>query len=546
MDELQRHAAPLVELWRKLNRQQQFAMAAVIVGSVVGISFLLIRPEERWKAVADGRHFTASEVAAIQSSWRQAGLRSYRKEADTLLVSERDLARYTAALPESFSKSTDSSTEWDKQLSRANFLTSHEQLEQLKDNALRNEICRVLKAIPAIADVDLIWARGKGRSAFAAKSKVTATISVVPRDGHDLTSSLAQSLRTAVARMIPDLDAGDVVVLDQSTGLAVTDADDDLLTVTQQRRQNSRLEKSLEAAVRVAVSHVPGATASITKRATTGDPDRRTAWEIGVQVPSVFFDARLAEQLIESNPGWSYGQTADDSWSQLEEDECRFLERRVLASVVPITSDVEVVVCRSDNIAIGPEASASSSFTAWPHLVCLLMASLIVFQFGRRRPSEHASTEVDLSDVSASTVPAGVEEIGVADSFDYGDQPALTTTMQVASTLHRAESLRPIERLLLCEPRQLGRTLRDERPQTIAVLLVQFPASLATECLAQLPASSQTEVIRRLKSLTEISDDMLDEIASSVLDRMEMLPSSRPHNRVAHLLVPVESSRACV
>ena len=78
-------------------------------------------------------------------------------------------------------------SEWDKQLAHTNLFTSHEQLEQLKDNRLRNELRRVIRAIPAIAEADVIWARSKTRSAFSSRPKVTATVNVTPREGHDLT-----------------------------------------------------------------------------------------------------------------------------------------------------------------------------------------------------------------------------------------------------------------------------------------------------------------------------------------------------------------------
>ncbi|MBC7816235.1 MAG: hypothetical protein IAG10_04985, partial [Planctomycetaceae bacterium] len=260
MDELRRHAAPLVDRWQRLARGQRIAMVVVLAASAIGFCFLLSRPTENWQPIAEGREFSTSELAAIQSTWRQAGLKSFRRDARKLLVPSADMARYTAALPKSQRDSSDSGNEQGQSLAKANLFTSHEQFEQIKDNDLRNTLRRHLKAIPAIADADVIWTRSKARSAFASRSKVTATIIVLPRDGRDLTPELAQSLRAAVAGMIPDLSSDDIVVLDQSTGLTITTDSEQSIVEQQDHRQHDRLARQLESRIAAALTHIPDAT----------------------------------------------------------------------------------------------------------------------------------------------------------------------------------------------------------------------------------------------------------------------------------------------
>ncbi|HLQ43085.1 MAG TPA: hypothetical protein VK137_00030, partial [Planctomycetaceae bacterium] len=265
MDELRRPIASLTEHWLRLPRGQRLAMTAVLVASVVGFSFVIGRSTSSdWQPIRGGREFTGKEFAAIQAAWREQDLTNFRRAGKRLCVPKSELSRYEAALSKSKSEKTASGSEWEKQLDRANLFTTHEQLEQLKDNALRNELRRVLRAIPAIADADVIWARGKGKSAFASRPKVTATVNVTPHDGYDLTPKLAQSLRTAVASMVPDLSPQDVVVLDQSSGLAITDVSDDAVTWQQHRRQQERLMKQTETKIASALSHIPGVAVQIT------------------------------------------------------------------------------------------------------------------------------------------------------------------------------------------------------------------------------------------------------------------------------------------
>ena len=128
MDELRRHAAPLVDRWQRLARGQRIALVGVLIASAVGFCFLLNRPSESWQPIADGREFNSSELAAIQSAWRQAGLKTFRRDAHRLLVPSADMARYTAALPKSQRDDHNSGDERSPSLAKANLFTSPEQL----------------------------------------------------------------------------------------------------------------------------------------------------------------------------------------------------------------------------------------------------------------------------------------------------------------------------------------------------------------------------------------------------------------------------------
>ncbi|TXT39670.1 MAG: putative polar flagellar M-ring protein FliF, partial [Planctomycetota bacterium] len=381
MDELRRHAAPLVERWQRLARGQRVAAIAVIIASAVGFSVLVGRESAEWQPIGGGREFSANELSAIQSAWREQGLKTFRRDGHSLSVPKAETSRYEAVLPKLKSSSTGTDTEWEKQLARTNFFTTSEQLEQHKDNALRNELRRVLKAIPAIADVDVIWARSKARSAFAARSKVTASINVLPRDGHDLTPELAQSLRTAVARMVPDLSEADISVLDQSTGLTITDDPDRLATAQQLRRQQERLAKQIEAKILAALKHIAGtvvevewtpAESAVTKneapanlRHTAAKPvfgrglldwhndtpgnlielttftedevpiaslpatesDSSPACRVAVQVPQAYFDTHFARHWLDQRHHRESGNTVSQSFEELCSAECSRLKR---------------------------------------------------------------------------------------------------------------------------------------------------------------------------------------------------------------------------
>jgi hypothetical protein len=569
MDELQRHVASLVDRWRRLARGQRISLAAVFVIGSVGFCALLNRSSDNWQPIAEGREFSNSELAAIQSAWRQAGLKSFRRDARRLLVPMTELARYTAALPKSSKDSHESSDDRGSSLAKAGLFASHEQLEQIRDNDLRGIVKRHLKAIPAIADVDVIWARGKGRSPFASRSKVTATISVLPQDGYDLTPELAQSLRDAVAGMIPDLNADDIVVLDQSTGLTVSE-DSEQLIAEQRRRQQERLARQYESRVAAVLAHLPNvavrakleespvmSSRHITAKATFGSsvawttdaadklvefsPDKlfefnttplaekvdstnSGQWHITVQIPQISFDAYVVQQSLASKVRpEEFEEFCKAEFTRL----CRIVQNQ-------LPSDARLA-----ELSIEPQVinTAAVSFSAWPHVACGLLAALCFTAAARRRRSNDISRH---DDCAAERTPV------IADPIIEQTPLTRDTHESLIATPTPIEPLSDLARLQQLDPQTLADALRHERPQAVAVLLTRCSTRLASACLSRFTPALQTDVIRRLKSLGEVPEELVAEIARSVCQRIAPDADAITHettNRIAHLLPETPLSR---
>ncbi len=599
MNDLRRHAAPLIERWQRLARGQRVVVIAVVIACAVGFSALIGRDTAEWQPICSGREFSANELSTIQTAWRAHGLKTFRRDGNTLSVPKADTSRYEAALPKLKSSNTDTGTEWEKQLARTNFFTTSEQLEQHKDNALRNEVNRVLKAIPAIADVYVIWARSKTRSAFGGRPKVTASINVLPRDGHDLTPELAQSLRLAVARMVPDLSEADIAVLDQSTGLTMTDASDQLVTSQQRRRKHERLTKQIEAKLLAALAHIPGAAvevqwtlaeSNITKTETTDSLRHFTAkpvlgqrlvdWhndepsklidlstflddetatasplatesvpspacQVAVRIPQSYFDAHFAQHWLNQRRSSNSDNAAPQSFEELCSTECSRLKQflhKLLPSDVPLTS---LTVLAHHNSEPTSESSAITPFAAWPHVAGTSIALLSILAALRPRQRREARRAATSNHETASDTPPIAEQAldTRATTAAFNEQnitPPLTVNTSVHSTLDDLACLQQLD------PERLAEILRQEGPQAVAVLLTRFPTRLASACLSRFPSSLQTDVIRRLKSITEVSDEVVVEIARGVCQRIapptEPLPLE-PTNRIAHLLPDAPTQR---
>jgi hypothetical protein len=584
MDELRRHAAWILDRWQRLARGQRVALFAALLASAAGFCWLIASPQAEWQAIGNGREFTAAELTAIQSAWRARGLKSFRRDGRQLRVPATDLLRYEGALPKLPTTQATADNEWDKQLVGVNVFTSHQELEQRRDNALRHELRRVLKAIPAIADADVIWARSKSRSAFATRSRVTATINVVPREGFDLTPELAQSLRTAVAGMIPDLVVDDIAILDQSTGLAITGQSDELIAEQQLRRQQQRDARQLETRIAAALAEIPNVIVQATLTQAPPSPNRHTAakptfgsafsfasevpdnlvelspvltadsgasdshladssrdsvWQVAVQIPESYLDARAAQQLLNAE---QRGASVDD----LRNAESARV-RQVVQSLLPPNA-ARATVSVVPGIVVADPTELSPPFAAWPHLLlcgCLAVVSLTLVTL---RPRRQTRTRSDRGSPRTSTDGDTRPILPAPTCEEPHNVPAVGEQPIVSSASVTNEPVSELARLQQVEPRRLAAALRQERPQAIAVLLSRFPARSASVCLSQLTASQQTDVIRRLKSLGEVPDELLAEVARAVSLRLTSpgeQDTHEPTNRIAQLLADANPRKVC-
>ncbi len=529
MDDVRRQMASIVKCWRRLPRGQRFALAAVLCASAVGFLLLLNHANENvWESVRGGREFSKLELTAIQAAWRKSGLRESRVDGQRLYVPKSQITRYEAQLPKSHSNDADSESELEKQLSRSNLFTTHEEREQFKDIALRRDLQRVIRAIPAIADADVIWARSKNKTPFSSRSKVTATVNVTPRDGHDLTPQLVQSLRTVVASLVPDLDPQDVVVLDQLTGLAITDEHDSAVSQQQHHRQQERLAKQLETKIATALAHIPDIQVQVTSNQHAAN---QPGWQVTVSVPSRYFDAVTAQRILDEDQSFLVVSPHGTSSELVQESECTRLRKFVICLLRNDHPSAQVAVVPIAGDTPFNQAADETPFAAWPHVICAALSVLLVASVPRprRRATRSGNAVVPQSPTlppQSLTISSNVEtsspvvmtESRKPHSIEQ-PQPLPHCESPSCSRDSRAQAINDIDQLQQLDPQRLAGVLKDERAQTIAVLLTRLPARHVSATLACLPASLQVDIIRRLKSLGDVANELVAEIARSVWHR---------------------------
>lgn len=202
------------------QRLSLILVAALVIG---GLGFIVYNNSSTAYVPASyNAPFSADEMKNARALLSARGLNDFKEEGNKLMVPRADVARYNAALLEGGGLPHDWGSELEKQFEKDGWFPSDRQSQNRKDIALAKALRAMIVQMPAVSEASVIWARSKPRRFSGSGSKVTATVSVKPKGGQEITPQIVQSIRSAVASSISDLSADDVTILNQQTGIAYT------------------------------------------------------------------------------------------------------------------------------------------------------------------------------------------------------------------------------------------------------------------------------------------------------------------------------------
>lgn len=247
-----------------MTPSQRGTLVAVPLMVVLAFGLILYKGNTtNYVPLSWGKTFSFEEMSNAEQALLEAGLTEFQTEGRRIMVPKSEIDRYNTALLEGDSLPNNWAEEWQKQFetNRGMFPSSRE-LEQHKEIARGKLIAQMIRGVPDIETADVIWARGQGRTAWNQKPKVTATVFVRPRSGREVSSSLAKSLRSAVANMVPDLTAAEVTVFDQSNGMTFGEEEADSYDnrYLDLKKQNTRYYHEL---ISQAVAEIPNAQVAV-------------------------------------------------------------------------------------------------------------------------------------------------------------------------------------------------------------------------------------------------------------------------------------------
>lgn len=257
MDALQRMFKQFGELYRSMAPSQRMTLIAVPVLILLGFGWLLMQQRGgSYTALSWGKVFTSEELMSAEQALITAGLNDFRREGQRIMVPVLEADAYNQAIASSGVAPRDMGAELLKHYDSLGPFSTEKERNERREAMLLQEVRRVIRTIPEIEDAHVAIA-SSGLRTWNQRPKVTANVTVHARGGHELSSKLVRSLRTAVASMVPDLQPANVTVLDASNGVTHTadSADDPLNDQLVQRIDQFQMQ--YERQISQALSYIP-------------------------------------------------------------------------------------------------------------------------------------------------------------------------------------------------------------------------------------------------------------------------------------------------
>ena len=258
MDILPRMTRQLVERFREMSPVQRTTSIALLFVVSLGFGWLLIfNNRTDYQPVSFGKIFVADELASAERALVTAGLNGFRRDGQRLMAPSKDLDRYNAALLEFDALPADLGSQMLKQYETLGPFSTDRQRLQMKEALLLQELRRMIKAVPDIEDARVAVASSERKMGWNQKPRATANVTIKPRAGRDISTTLVNSLRHVVASMVPVLQPADVTVFDVTRGEAYTGKTNDDPSESRSRQFARESTRQYEQQIQKALSHIP-------------------------------------------------------------------------------------------------------------------------------------------------------------------------------------------------------------------------------------------------------------------------------------------------
>lgn len=259
MEALRRTFQQFLDLFKSMSASQRGTLIVVPVMIVGAFGFLMFSDQSSsYTPVSWGKVFTLAERMSAEQAFIEAGLTDFHAKGQRIMVPKGEIDRYNAILASEGVLPADWTQEWERQFDEASPFASKAEHEERRRLARARIIRHMIVACPDYEDAIVSVARAEQRSYWRGdKPAVTATVSVRPRRGRQLTMRQVQSIRAIVAGGVPDLSPSNVIVQDQLTGISYT-ADDENDPFNSQLLQRIReFEQSYRSKIAGALSYIP-------------------------------------------------------------------------------------------------------------------------------------------------------------------------------------------------------------------------------------------------------------------------------------------------
>jgi flagellar M-ring protein FliF len=207
------------KLFGEMKMHQKVTFVALALMTLIPFSMLIFGGSDGgYEPLQFGAVFDREVLMQAEQALMERGFVEFKTVGQRIMAPASKVDEYNAALLGGGIRSPQALTEFDKTIGSLNPFTPPQQVELMRTNELRKEVRRILRTYDEIHDADVIWARSEGRQRWPSGPVVTASVNVTPRAGRILSPQTINTIRAAVAGMIPDLTEDHVVIVDRSSG----------------------------------------------------------------------------------------------------------------------------------------------------------------------------------------------------------------------------------------------------------------------------------------------------------------------------------------
>jgi len=247
------------DLFKAMPVSQRLSLVLVTVVVMGGFGFLMLRGagSSGYAPISVGKTFSVEELIRAEETLLSQGKTDFKRRGQRLLVPQDKVEEYNAVLLASGSLPQNWAEEWEKQYADIGPFANNKQMDARKEIARAKLASQILLSLPDVAYANVVWDEEQ-RARWPQRPRSTATVSVRPKPGREISTTLVHAIRISIAGMKANLQSADVTVFDLGRQIAYQQsAEDDPFNDKLLQRIN-QLKEMYRREVKTAVDYIDG------------------------------------------------------------------------------------------------------------------------------------------------------------------------------------------------------------------------------------------------------------------------------------------------
>jgi flagellar M-ring protein FliF len=263
MDFLNQAFAQVRELVQSMTPAARITSALLVGVIAVSLGFLVKQNSAGPDSyLFNGESLPPADADRVEAAIAQKGLNGWQRDANRIKVPRGQMAEYLGAVAEAGALPANHDSIIQEALDLGPFVDDKTRRERLKA-AREQQLSMIIRAMDGIEDAkvmyDVVEPRGLSR-----EGRASATVSVRPRSGEPLNPQKMKMIRKAVAGVVANLQAENVVVVNLSDGSTFGEEVSPETFDTPYFQHRVAFERHMKGNIEGLLSHIPGVRVEVT------------------------------------------------------------------------------------------------------------------------------------------------------------------------------------------------------------------------------------------------------------------------------------------